>query len=603
MEVNKYLSLCIMAYRKGQVQPISMSAGATGELYQKISQEFIKKKLTPSCHQNYTQLRDRAREAVNLAQKGNFNESKLRFKEIEEELNKNNENEEVCLLGLSWLHQGKAYLESRLHNWKAGRDCLHQAMLNDLQLEQEYNYSIFHIARVHLVYLFVRLELMAGNLDKAMILVQEINEYVTGNRDNLSMGKGWSKTQAMQVPLELRQAMIVRIASEAGTIMAIAPKSQKYQLFRLFFHWLEYKNDPVLSEIYQWGIMTEAFLENKIDIFLSQSIIILSAGRKETCLWYDTVLNLFYLCQQLRPKQTHLFLKEIICDAKQWANLPNHLFPPGMRIAFQKLELSNNDITSNISPTVISRFQLYSVGLPRTGTTSLSTLFGMYRSANEYMEQETISKIIAHHFCQISDQDFYEFLTFRVQQGQLEMDAASFNHFYLDFLVKKFPEAKFIFTIRDPYSWINSYMNMLLRWKQKFGVNPPQWTTNYGKMLFGNFNWNVFNSTQELNHNLDSMVIKFLCHWTEANRRILNLLPQERSVIIKTQEISYSLENIANFVNIHQNSLTDKHHSNRSSNNINLLESINKELFKEECQKLANDIIKRTGIDIDVETP
>jgi len=603
MGKNRDIALSIMAYRNGRSKSISMSSGTTGELYRNISQKVIQESLTLSCHQRYITLRDSVREAVELAGQGQYNESRLRFEEVENLLNTQEEHEEVRLLGLSWMYQGAAYLESRLHNWEAARQQLDRAMLTDYQLENKYNYSILHIARVHLVYLHVRLEITAGNLKQAMMLVQQISEYVTGQRDGLTFGKGWSREQVLHVLPDLRKAMLLRISSEAGIILANASEAEESRLFEIFSQWREYADDPVLSEIYQWGVLKKAWIEHDIDLFLAQSAIVLNAGRRETVFWYNTVLDFYRCCERLRPKETHSFREEILSDAKEWERLPSHLFPSGIRAAFARLASSNSSMTPSSPTLYMRRFRIYSVGLPRTGTSSLSTLFGMYRSANEFMEQKTISYIVAHHFEKITRQDFHDYLYWRDREGELEMDAASFNHFYLDFLVKRFPESRFIFTIRDPYSWTNSYMNMLLRWKKKFGESPPKWTTDYGKMLFGDFDWNAFTSPEHLTKDLDSIVKKFLQHWGQANRNVLALLPPERSLIVNTKRLSFSREALAHLADIPSDSLTDQHHTNRAPNTLNLLKDLNRTLFIEQCHNLAGDVLEAVGIDPDLETP
>ena len=41
----------------------------------------------------------------------------------------------------------------------------------------------------------------------------------------------------------------------------------------------------------------------------------------------------------------------------------------------------------------------------------------------------------------------------------LEMEASAFNVHVLDLLVQEFPHARFILTIRDCYSWVDSALN------------------------------------------------------------------------------------------------------------------------------------------------
>ncbi len=44
----------------------------------------------------------------------------------------------------------------------------------------------------------------------------------------------------------------------------------------------------------------------------------------------------------------------------------------------------------------------------------------------------------------------------------LELNSSWINYFLLEMLIDEYPQAKFIFTIRDCYSWLDSILNQLL---------------------------------------------------------------------------------------------------------------------------------------------
>jgi hypothetical protein len=176
------------------------------------------------------------------------------------------------------------------------------------------------------------------------------------------------------------------------------------------------------------------------------------------------------------------------------------------------------------------------------------------------------------------------------------MDTASFNHFYLHILVKEFPQAKFIFTIRDCYSWVNSFLRMISRWKKHFldiGLDMPDWMLNYGRILFGEYDWNWFNSYQALQEHLDPLVEMFIKSWGNLNKRILDLLPPERSLILRTSDISRSQTKLADFIGIPAATLTEHHHINMAPDSINILEDYDREKFDELCYHYAKPVIDR----------
>jgi Sulfotransferase domain len=242
-------------------------------------------------------------------------------------------------------------------------------------------------------------------------------------------------------------------------------------------------------------------------------------------------------------------------------------------------------------------FQLYNVGIPKTGTTSIAGIFNRFRTGHEYMFGDTIDKIIAYRFGKINVEEFKRYLHYRDLQGNLEMDSASFNHYYLEILKDEFPDAKFIFTIRDCYSWLNSYLNMLLKWREYHLTTKlpiPLWQIDYGVFQFGDFNTDNFLSLKALKSKLPEIIERFLHNWSVSNANVLDSLPPDRSIIIRTHEISDSIPRLADFLKITENKLTNEEiHSNIGRNAINLLEFVDKDLLERHARHYCSDLMNR----------
>ena len=157
------------------------------------------------------------------------------------------------------------------------------------------------------------------------------------------------------------------------------------------------------------------------------------------------------------------------------------------------------------------------------------------------------------------------------------MDSASFNHLYLDLLVKNLPKARFILTLRDFKPWFNSYLQMLLLWRRRFSENQsvPRWQTEYGKFLFGAFDPEDFISQEVLLDRLDPMVENFFRYWVQAHRNLLRFMDPERTLVLRTDRISDSVDRIAAFLHIPSHSLARKEsHSNRRRMPLSLTGSL-----------------------------
>ncbi|WP_226572780.1 sulfotransferase [Microseira wollei] len=245
------------------------------------------------------------------------------------------------------------------------------------------------------------------------------------------------------------------------------------------------------------------------------------------------------------------------------------------------------------------QFHAYCVGLARTGTTSIAAIFGRYRSEHDFMFEETMAQIAAWQEGQISPELFEEFILERDEQGQLELDSACFNHHYLHIFIKNFQQAKYIFTVRDCYSWLNSVLNMGLRYAD--GI--PDWMLmfrRYSKFYIGyEIDSLAVSSRQAMLQEMPKVIDGLLSYWQKSNQRILDLLPPERSLIVPTHKLSQSLEQIANLVGVTPESLIEEaKHSNQAPPGYDWLKYIDQDLLEERCSFYCGSLMERLFPDL-----
>ena len=244
-----------------------------------------------------------------------------------------------------------------------------------------------------------------------------------------------------------------------------------------------------------------------------------------------------------------------------------------------------------LSDTSPRRFQAYNVGLPKTGTASIAALFGRYRSAHEFMFLETVAQISSWLDGLVSTESFKARILERDRCGGLEMDSASFNHHYLQILSGSFPEAKFIFTIRDCYSWLNSVLNMSLR----YAANVPDWMLPYSKFLIGyQLDRSTFGDLPGTRQKPTGIVESLLRYWQTSNQRVLELLPGDRCLIVRTDRISDTLDTMADFIGIPTESLVvSDRHRNRAPENVQFLQFLDRVWLEEHCDLHCGPLMKQ----------
>ncbi len=236
------------------------------------------------------------------------------------------------------------------------------------------------------------------------------------------------------------------------------------------------------------------------------------------------------------------------------------------------------------------RFHAYVVGLPKTGTVSFAGLFGNYRSLHEFHQRETHQEIIALNQGQISKKEFSQFIRKRdFLAGFLEMDAAHFNRHYIDILAEEFPKAKFLCLIRDCYSWLNSCVNYYTHPEKESlqSYEPPT------GMPF-DLPMGASSEKEELVNNFHEYIDIPLTFWTTEYKKMLEKLPPDRFMIIKTNEITGKLDEIARFFNVSYSSLfIEQSHLNKAEYGVNILSRLDKGFleakFKEHCSDLMEE--------------
>jgi len=169
------------------------------------------------------------------------------------------------------------------------------------------------------------------------------------------------------------------------------------------------------------------------------------------------------------------------------------------------------------------------------------------------------------------------------------MESAHVLHHCIDELVHQFTSAKFILTIRHPCKWINSEINQNvkidpnLHWKRvqkKRYVRPPYEFTSYDKELE--------------RYNLHP-VSKYFQYWARHNTKVLQAIPSDRLLVVRTTDIGNRLSDIADFLDI-QDTLLDKtksHSYKRSSKELNIFELADPEYVKSMALKHCGSLVER----------
>lgn len=232
------------------------------------------------------------------------------------------------------------------------------------------------------------------------------------------------------------------------------------------------------------------------------------------------------------------------------------------------------------------RFHVYNVGLIRTGTSSMAGIFSKYRSGHELLMDAATKLTKEYNEQVISKETLRQFIIERDLQLFLEMDSSHIHRLYLDILVEEFPSSKYIFTIRDCYSWLDAIINWILN--HRIGEK-----CKGSKILIGLDNFGCMDQN-DMQSKIHGYLKDFLSFWASANSNILKNIPRERSLIIRTHEISDKLEDISRFLDISPETLDrDKAHKFKAHRKFHMLHHIDYEFLNGSCKEYCSPLMEK----------
>ncbi|NVO58348.1 hypothetical protein HW561_21410 [Rhodobacteraceae bacterium B1Z28] len=595
--IATWLVHVVRATRVGWSLPPAMEDGPRGQLFANLMQAQIAEKLSADRLVSYETVRDTVREAVSvLHRKGTDAAGEVFANAQRLAAPLADADPELDALSQSWIEQAKAFYDVRLGDLKSAEIRLERAMADDTRLEQEFGYDLMHIGRIHTLHLWLRVQAAKGDVSTALEAADAVLVYLHGGGEDLPFGTGWSPTHAAQIRPDLAAAMTYRICSEIGAILQSMSQAEARQYLLVMPGLKQVAALDAYDEIAAWRSVKLAWSRGQVYAFFEALVPALMAGRGQTCLWYTMVLDAVSIAKALRQQSGMLFSEDVVHRAEEDTADPI-ILPGAIRAA-----LRNCDTAPLSAPLVVNwpkrRFHLMCMGLPRSGTTSLYTLFRPMRAANEYAEKATIKALTS----QMPDSDLTAFLVRRDREGALEMDAASFLHLAAPELVAQCPNAGFVLPVRPPTEWFESYLKMLLRWYDGFqakGRTPPSWMEAYGQRLFGHFDWAEIASEDARDRFMPMVAQRFLSHWADTTLRTLDVLPPQRRLVLHTHDLGRRRGDMARLAGISEEHLTMESHANISPPGPDILQGISRTELAQMAQEICGPAYSAASAEAD----
>ncbi len=232
---------------------------------------------------------------------------------------------------------------------------------------------------------------------------------------------------------------------------------------------------------------------------------------------------------------------------------------------------------------------LYCVGTAKSGTHSIASMFGKdIRSQHEADSKALVRLILDVSEGRVGETELRSYIRDRDKRLNLDVDSSQLNFFILDMLLEEFPTARFLLTIRDCYSWLDSFMNdslrrntsrdwvalRNLRFRADFFHHPPEEQLLKEKGLY----------------TLDG----YLSYWAHHNGKVLSTVPGERLLIVRTDRISQSASEIAEFAGLPDDTIVlEKSHTFKNPKKYGLLRRMDRHYIEAKARQYCTPLMKQ----------
>ena len=227
----------------------------------------------------------------------------------------------------------------------------------------------------------------------------------------------------------------------------------------------------------------------------------------------------------------------------------------------------------------------------KTGTHSLANIFKPYYRSEHEAEMKMLIENIDNYTNGLVDKEgFKKKIMKRDKKLRLEVDVSHALGYAIDSLIECFPEAKYILTVREPYSWLDSIINQHL---------------NYNNPKYDEFRLlrNIYHAKYSTSFSREEKILLskglfsldgYLKYWRFHNLQVLEKIPSENLMVVDISSLSSdkSMNKIAEFIEIPSQSLSKKRrHSYKAIKKHEILSHIPKKYLDYKVLSNCGDLM------------
>lgn len=237
---------------------------------------------------------------------------------------------------------------------------------------------------------------------------------------------------------------------------------------------------------------------------------------------------------------------------------------------------------------------VYVLGTSKSGTHSLAGIFANFRSMHEPSAIQLAHLTIEARKRPISARSLRRWLKWRDRSMQLDVESNYFLAPFVETLVPLFGEAKFVVPFRHPRRWLRSWVDHTINRREKAG-------SIFDRVLYALYR------PQEYEYRAEAPIFEpldlfpldaYLDYWARCNRRLLAFVPPDRSLWLKTEEISRSLDSLASFAGTEVDRLdSEQTHLFKGATKHDVLQRVDQDFLEDtiesRCRGVWNELLAR----------
>jgi hypothetical protein len=192
------------------------------------------------------------------------------------------------------------------------------------------------------------------------------------------------------------------------------------------------------------------------------------------------------------------------------------------------------------------RFDCCCCGLSKTGTHSMAGIFENYRCEHHPNAAIRLELAMAHLKGEADRVRTRKILRRQDRLLWLEMESSALAGILIEPMLEACPEKKFILTLRDVYSWCDSWLDHNIN-------SPPRESSPFAKLDRVRLRVDEYAPTEHDAPLVERGLAPLACYfqlWQSHNAQILDAVPQNKLLIVKTPEIIQKIPQIAEWVGV-----------------------------------------------------